>query len=161
MRIVLEMLWPMTEQTAKSKKVKKPTIPESLASTIKMIREELDGFQSQAEFATSLRKQGRRFRRYVGGPKTLSGLEQRTTSLKYEHLENYRDYVGMPAGVLLLFSRMMANKRNSSSDSEAERNEILIRKIRKILDGITDDTEFDAVELRRWTQIMGRGDLKI
>jgi hypothetical protein len=132
--------------------------PSSLVFLLTMIRTDY-AKQTQGEFAKTLQSVGRRFRRGVSGRKTLGNIERNDEFIAYVHLENYRDYVGVPMGLLLLFSRMLANKRNKDEGKGGEDNRQLAENIMEIMQRVASDTVFDINELKAWKAILDQAPL--
>src|SRR4051794_23189532 len=67
----------------------------------------------QAEFAKVLSKFGRGYGKQQISARTIGKIERDEAYIKYVHIEKYADYIRIPSGLLLLFSRMRANKRDN------------------------------------------------
>jgi hypothetical protein len=123
--------------------------PKSLLILLKLIR----GKVSQKDFVKLLLSKGRRFDRGIDSARTLGMIERDEEYVTYVHLEQYRDYTGIPTGMLLLFSRMLANKRNRDSGEEGEDNLQLAEKVTMMMRRVSSETTFDTKELNAWAEI--------
>lgn len=139
--------------------------PNSLRYVFKMIREKI-AKETQSKFAMHLNKVGQRYdSEELESKTTVQKLETNKGLVKYLHIEKYAAIVHQPilgdepdttndaafaSGALLLFSRMLANKRDGFSK---ESNERLAQQIIEIMSEVSDQTAFDHVELNRWAAV--------
>jgi hypothetical protein len=120
--------------------------PNSLTYLFRLIRTDY-AHLSQKEFATRLMAENLPFPIKKVGRKTIERIEDNIGDVHYFHLEKLSMLVGVPSGLLLLFSRMLANRRD---DFQKEQNSELVAKIVAVLNRVNDETEFDVNELRAW-----------
>jgi len=90
---------------------------------------------------------------FTGGK--IGKIERDGEYIRYMHIEKYAEYLGIPTGMILIFSRMFANKRDGTH--RREENEDLAAKIVAVMKRVTNETEFDIEELREWQKILKTG----
>ncbi len=82
----------------------------------------------------------------------ISRIEDGLSDLPYWQIEAFAAASGLPAGVLLLFSRFRSNVRPSPDrERNVEENQKIIFALREILDSLNPEADFDETLLRDWT----------
>ncbi|MDQ7249629.1 hypothetical protein [Dongia sedimenti] len=127
----------------------KPKNPRSLVELLGAIRKSHGHRTTQEEFAEILNLHGTRFRTKPLRKDSIQNLEHDTNFIRYVDLERYAHYLGLPVGMLLLFSRMTANVRLKKEDNKILA-QMIIAAMQRIADG---DEALDINELRKWGNI--------
>lgn len=124
--------------------------PNSLRLLFIIIRTKLRGKKTQKAFAEELSGLGNYYKGKRVSVTTVGRIEKDSEFINYIHIEKYATYAKIPSGLLLLFSRMLANKRDNES---RESNSDIARKIIQIMRQIDENTNFDESELDVWSKI--------
>ena len=118
--------------------------PASLREVFRYVRQ-IDG-SSPEQFEKKLLPYCGRYGKKKMPAKTIRQIEKDDTRIQYWHIELYSNYVGIPSGVLLLFSRLKANIRDGK-----HQNAIKIREsVREIFGSEKFFNDFESEDLELW-----------
>lgn len=112
-------------------------------------------FESDAEAAIALNKHCKFS--WGGGvsftPGMLRKLLDDKTMLKYWHIQAFADYLGIPSGMLLLFSRLRSNaERGATADTRR-----ILAAMAELGTLIEHDDDFGPDTLARWISLTSHG----
>lgn len=117
--------------------------PNSLTRLLIAIRQDFTG-EDMKKFAGTLTKSGNRYKRTTVNQKHIADIEENKRSIRYIDIEKYARVLGIPSGLLLLFSRMMAN-----DDEIREHNAGMARVLVEIFKDITAETWFERPRIEK------------
>ena len=112
--------------------------PHSLTRLLIDIRQEIMPQKSITAFAKILTAAGNHYADNLVTGNRVSGIEENKIPLRYLELEKYAHSIGLPTGLLLVFSRMVANEMHAGE----EHNVSLAQRLVALFSMITENTKF-------------------
>ncbi len=118
-----------------------------------MVRDEFenDGYKAASRLQLSRPSKGKMF------PFTKHSIDNiiaDRTALKYVHLEAMAEYYDIPTGLLLLFSRLRAEERDSPNDKPLH-DVIVVQQLLQFLTDIATTLKgctFETSDLKKWQE---------
>jgi hypothetical protein len=132
--------------------------PNSLTKLLIDVRQEVFREKGLIPFAERLTKAGNFYADNLVTSRRVAGIEENETQVRYIDVEKYAHCLGVPTGLLLLYSRMIANETTIRDEDNVE----LAARLVAIFSGIGPDTKFlvrvpgrkepvvNMSELNRW-----------
>ena len=129
--------------------------PASLRTVFRYIREMNDS--SPEAFEKKLLPYCVRYGKKKMPAKTIRQIENDHTRIQYWHIELYSNYIGIPSGALLLFSRLKADERDKKQEDFVKTRE----SIKEIFSNDDLFDEFDPENLIKWIDVFTRKEGKL